>query len=233
MTQIPDDHWASKDLERQFEELGRERATSRRPRGRWVRSWRSQHPLFAAVIAVGVCAGTAVGGVAVISDGASVATDPETPTDVVRAPEDRRLSPMRVSDPVEAALPWGVRIYSTARGTSCIVVGQVRDGRLGLVAGRTFRAFPASTPGACGSTGGDGRVLAERQQQTSRGQRSLLYGLVGRDVRSLSLQVGGLSKDVEISPDGAFLVVRAGRGAFAGDALVIRTATGTESVRLR
>lgn len=230
MSRIPDDHWASKDLERQFEALGRERA-SQRPRR--VRAWRSRHPLFAAVVVAGLCAGTAAGGVAVISDGRSVETDSKIPSDVARAPEDRRLSKLRVPDPGASTLPWGVRMYSTTKGTSCVVVGQVRDGRLGLLEGRTFRAFPVATPGSCGSVGGDQRVVAERQQKTSRGDRSLLYGLVGRDVRSLTLRTKGAVKPIEIAPDGAFLVVRVGPGAFAGDVLVTRSDSGSESLRLR
>jgi hypothetical protein len=88
-----------------------------------------------AVIACLLATGSALAATGVLRSGAPVtATVPETPTAqegvVIRG--SAHLLALRVADP-DGGPPWGLRVEKTTRGLTCVQLGRVVDGRIGVL----------------------------------------------------------------------------------------------------
>jgi hypothetical protein len=212
MTPIPDNHPTFKKLRDDLERAGRE---MERSMARSARRRRARRVAIVVLTLLGLAA-AAVGARELIDDSSPVPPDPRPlPPDRRRAVEDARLSPVQVPDPA-GGLPWGARTYTSVRGGACVVVGRVRQGRVGVLVGRRFSPLPRAAQGACAPDADDHIAFSVRLYPGPDAGRSVVYGVVDRAVTSMSLRRLGRFSPVEIAPDGVFLVVRAGTTALRG-----------------
>ena len=221
MTKIPPEHTAAKSLENAFRVLGEERARTRPGRRRPSAPARV---VLAAATSVLVVAGVATGTKVFTGDGGAVDADPKGLTGRVQPSLDyRQLAQARAADPSDPE-PWGLRRFTSAKGETCLTLGRVVDGRLGVLQDGQFKELPARSGGMCASLDGDHVVMAVRDYYaTSRARhRTVVYGAVDRTVRSVHvLSAQGQTTPVPIAADGTFLIVRASDRPFHLAQLVI------------
>jgi hypothetical protein len=231
VTRVPPERPAARALEESFRRLGDERVAALEPEPDRVPGRRRRRPrgatrtLVAALTLVLLVAVAATGTKVFLGDGGSVAPEPDLPTRYRQAPADRQLAAARAADPSER-IPWGLRVYRGATGTTCAIAGRVVGDRLGDVRDGRFAEIPTGAPGLCGALEHE-HVLVTRRRYPSAavpGGRTVLYGVVDRTVRSL--QIAGGRRAVPIAADGTFIVVAGGVAAFRGERLVVRDATG-------
>jgi hypothetical protein len=227
VTKIPPEHTAARALEESFRRLGDERVRARRRRPRWSLS----RPVVAAVASLLVVAGVATGTKVFIGDGGAVHPDtgglhdPAEQHDLT--PSDRQLAQARAADP-GGAEPWGLRTYQSAGDETCVIVGRIVGGRLGLIRAGQFKELATGSGGVCGALEIAHFVLSLRAYEpTEAARRWALYGIVDRTVTRLHvLSVTGKSTPLEIAPDGTFLVVTDTVNPFHLAHLVVDGATG-------
>jgi hypothetical protein len=148
------------------------------------------------------------------------------------APRYRQLAQATARDP-RGREPWGLRVFHGATGDTCVVLGRVVDGRLGVIRRGQFRELPTRTGGVCAPLASHHIIMTARHYApaTIADGRTAVYGIVDRTVTSLRIRHdGGMTEPLRIAPDGTFVVVRAGRGPFAAAALV---ATGSAGRQVR
>lgn len=214
MPPIPDDHHAAKDLHRQFIALGkRDTRSDRSPKG-------TKRTATLTLATLGIVTAAAGATKVLVIDAGLIDAEPAPPRDVIRAPLDARLSPTRVADP-DGGLPWGARTYISAGGQNCLVIGRVKAGRVGLVTQRGFEPLSAKAPGTCAPV--SDIQIATRTYPDSTPARSVLFGLVGRNVRRVDLVIGGRTEKLPIAADGVFLKVLSGTNAFRSSTVRIVT----------
>lgn len=227
---IPPEHPAAKSLEHAFRSLGAEKARVRR-HDRSGRAWRIAVATLAPVLAV---AAVATGTKVFTGDGGTVPADRGGTPD----PEGRgRLTPsgrqlaLAVSPSPGGGAPWGMRVYRSATGRTCLAVGRVVHGKLGVVEAGQFRELPTAYPGQCGTLKKD-HYMAGRQGVP--GGYDVLYGIVDRTVHRLHLMraATGRTWEVAIADDGTFLVARHGKRAFFHQMLVLDGTTGRRTIPL-
>jgi hypothetical protein len=224
------------------------------PRARRRRSAR----VVAAIVAVGLLiAAGALAATGVIDIGSKV----EPPARLKGNPEvgsgvalgrSARLLPLRVADPAGGP-PWGLQLVRTSRGLTCLQVGRVVDGKLGVLGqdgiahddGRFHELSPrfarlqpgCAAPDAQGSSfiaidwhGGLASGEGPRRSCLAPGEgapgrkrcpvadhRRFLYGLLGSDVSGLAYRDRGRTRSARVAgPEGAYLIVLAGRQAGGG-----------------
>ena len=224
MTKIPPEHTAAKSLENAFRVLGEERARNRPGRRR---AFPTIRVVVAALTSVLVVGGVATGTKVFTGDGDAVRPDDRGLTGVegrVKPALDyRQLALARARDPTDPQ-PWGLRLFKSARGYTCVTLGRIVGGRLGVLRNGQFKELPARSGGMCASLDGDHVVMAVRDYYaTSRGRhRNVVYGAVDRTVRTVHVvSAQGRTMPVPIAADGTFLVVRAGDRPFHLARLVI------------
>jgi hypothetical protein len=230
VTKIPPEHPAAKSLEHAFRSLGTEKARERRRTGGAGRAGRLAVAALAPVLAVAaVATGTKVftGDGGALRPDARGNRDPEGQRDLT--PSGRALAAASATDP-KGGLPWGLRIYRSASGRTCVTVGRVLNGRLGFARPGQFREIPAGYAGVCGRFREAHIVLAGRQ---SADGSHVVYGAVDRSVRRLHLQRSGTgTAEVPIASDGTFLVVRHGSKAFRHQLLIVDGASKRVTIPL-
>jgi hypothetical protein len=215
---IPNDHPAAKSLEHAFRSLGAEQARAQR-RTRTGRVGRIAVATLAPVLAV---AAVATGTKVFTGDGDAVRSDrggtPDPKGESRLSPSTRPLALATARNPGGGA-PWGMRAYRGTTGRTCLAVGQVVRGRLGLVESGRFKEFPTDLPQTCGRMRAAHFLFA--RQETADGD-NVLFGAVDRTVQHLHLlrNSAGRRWEVEIADDGTFIVARSGRQAFSHQVLV-------------
>lgn len=176
----------------------------------WSRRWPGGGVLLASVITVGL-AGTAAAGT-LVALRATVVPGPKAeavaPEMRVR-PQTMQVSAVRAPDP-GGAPAWTVRSVRTVTGELCLTVGQRRDSQFGLVGldGRFRRLAPSIVDG-CTEMSGKGLELSAARVldgATRRDVRTVVYGLVGHDVRRVELRGGRATRRLPID-DGRFVAV--------------------------
>src|SRR5580704_18249836 len=76
-------------------------------------------------------------------------------------PRSVHLAGLDAPDPESSNPPWDLRLSRTNTGETCTAVGQVFDGRFGIVGlDHVFRALPLGSVDSCGIESGDEPVLA-------------------------------------------------------------------------
>jgi hypothetical protein len=231
VTKIPPEHTAAKSLEDAFRALGEERARAARgPRRRAPTGTR--RVAIGVVTSVLVVAGVATGTKVFTGDGGALRPDDRGLTGVEGgldpAPAYRQLALASTADPREPQ-PWGLRIFKSAKGFTCLTLGRVVGGRLGVIRDGQFKELPARAAGVCGSMVTDHLVMAVRlYYKTGRAQhRTVVYGAVDRTVRSVGvLSIQGRTTPVPIAADGTFVIVRAGDDPFHHAQLVVDGSSG-------
>lgn len=209
MTFIPDHHAAAKDLERRFRELGAERSADPAREGQCKsNNGRRRVACVASLVLVAAITLALV----------TFSGDPD------REPRDanRVATTYRVDDPGGDGF-WGVTGFANAGGSRCVRATRIRAGVSRPVGDIQTRGLVPGPIGSC--LGGRAVVLVNRDVESGSGVRSLVYGVVSSDVRSIRLEQRGRSRAVRIARAGVFLLVRAGAGRFRA-ATVVTTTSG-------
>jgi len=130
-------------------------------------------------------------------------------------PGSARLAGLDAPDPASANPPWDVRLSRTSTGETCTAVGQVFDGRFGIVGlDHVFRAFPLGSVDSCGIDSGDGPLLVGAKDfvgATPSEARTVLSGVAGGGVRSVIAFGTGAPRHLQLGPQGSFITVYAGQ----------------------
>lgn len=173
----------------------------------------------------------AAAGVLVLSAGAGAAgialredePTPEPPVaDVaprLRAdPATGRLAAVRVPDPAGGPA-WGLRLTSGANGAQCATVGQIVEGRLGVVRDDRFRELPSREAHTCLDAGASRPLTMQRRSFLAPGEepRTAIFGLASEKVERVELAAPGADQAVRPGADGGYLAV------FPGDVNPVRT----------
>ncbi len=237
MSELPAEHTAARALESSFRALGeqrrREREQAHRERRRISRGL--PRVAFVALTALLLVAVAATGTKVFLGDGEAVISDPAglkghlDPT-----PSYRRLALASAADPDEHQ-PWGLRLFESANGDTCLALGRVVDGRLGVVRNGQFQELPARSGGMCAPLEERHIVMAVRDYPNSAiaGSRGVLFGIVDRTVTRLGLRAAdGRWSPVPVRADGTFMVVRPGWKAFRRTQLAVAGPTGNRTTAL-
>lgn len=229
---IPDGpaHASTRALYEEFRERGEEQAVATKARrGRRRRRMRSAVPrTVMAVVTVLVATAIASVGTRVFTDDGAMVQPGDSPTSLRPVPPDRRLAMATAPDPVEK-YPWGVRVYYAGTGDTCVVVGRIVNGRLGLVGSGRFTELSANVPGRCANIAEHHVLAAVRSYGAASGMaRTVLYGVADRTVRSIAIASASGSRDVVIAPDGTFVLALEGDHALERAELRVSGASGTE-----
>jgi hypothetical protein len=125
-----------------------------------------------------------------------------------------RLAGLDAPDPNSAEPAWDIRLSRTRAGETCTAVGQVLDGQFGIVGlDRVFRALPLGGVDACGIDSPGGPVLAGARVFVgtgSEGPRTVVNGVAGGGVRSVTVYGPDGPRALRLGPDGSFITVYAG-----------------------
>jgi hypothetical protein len=175
--------------------------------------------------------GLAIGTKVFIADNGSVGAGPRPPERVQRAPGDRRLAEASAADPTEGGR-WGLRLYTSAGGKTCVLAGRVVAGRLGLVQSGKFTELKGNAPGLCGDLGGTHLVATGRSYAVTNGARTLFYGVADRTISEVAIGRAGRFESIPLAADGSFIVVKRGIQAFRGSALRVRGTSGTSVTQI-
>ncbi len=129
-------------------------------------------------------------------------------------PGSAHLAGLDAPDPESSNPPWDLRLSRTSTGETCTAVGQVFDGRFGIVGlDRVFRALPLGSVDSCGIDGGDGPVLVGAKGfvgDTPRQTRTVLSGIAGAGARSVTAYATGAPRRLRLGPEGSFMTVYSG-----------------------
>jgi hypothetical protein len=138
-----------------------------------TRRWHRRSTLLLAVLAsLGIAAGAVAAATTLLDDGAPVPPASHSPLPApVDAAKGLVLASIRAPDP-DGGPPWGIGTYDATSGTTtCVVVGRVQNGRLGVVGrdgvfgddGRFHELTPAAqTSTVCGGRTTDGAFVSFR-----------------------------------------------------------------------
>jgi hypothetical protein len=123
------------------------------------------------------------------------------------------VEPISVADPAGGP-HWTLRVARSRTGLLCSTVGQLEAGRFGLVGldGR-FRLLAPRIVDACSARRSDGAsLIGARVFDARRAQdlRTVVNGIAGRSLRTVTIESGGRSLPVARAPGGVFLAVLAG-----------------------
>jgi hypothetical protein len=130
-------------------------------------------------------------------------------------PGSARLAGLDAPDPVGSNAPWDLRLSRTSSGETCTAVGQVLDGRFGIVGlDHVFRELPLGSVDSCGiDDGEDGPLLVGAKSfvgSTPGEARTVLSGIAGSDARSVIAIASGAARQLTLGPQGSFITVYAG-----------------------
>ncbi|MDX6726485.1 MAG: hypothetical protein QOK49_1290 [Baekduia sp.] len=235
MSRIPPEHEAARSLEESFRRLGEERAAEgrreRRAR-RGPRGWPVGRSV--AVAAVGLLAASAVaaGTKVFVADEGPLKGDSRPGAAVQRAPGDRRLALAVARDPAERE-PWGLRVYTSKQGRSCLLVGRIVGGRLGRLQSGRFAELPSDAAGSCGDLTRDHVMIVAQSYPLMAGGRTVLFGLADRTIQRLDLLAAdGTPRRVPIAADGTYALALSGADALRGMRLRIAGTRGVTTRRL-
>lgn len=105
--------------------------------------------------------------------------------------------------------PWAIRVYRSKAGLTCPEAGRTQDGTFGQVDEQgEFRASSLQAAGSCiDLTKAPLSVTTnDYPANDNRGARSVVFGAVSADVRSVTITVADQVRDLDIS-GGAYLAV--------------------------
>ncbi|MDX6547297.1 MAG: hypothetical protein QOG33_847 [Gaiellales bacterium] len=145
------------------------------------------------------------------------------------------LLALRAADPVRG-LPWGMRVARSQTGLTCVTVGQVRGGQLGVVGfdGR-YRDLPdgvldgcgagrATSPAAVGARVFDARRYAD--------VRTVIFASAGDQLKTARLETVGGAGRMHIGAHGTVLRVLRGYPEDSRPRLLLRFAGGSRTIDL-
>src|ERR1700733_1031042 len=145
-------------------------------------------------------------------------------------PSSARLAGLDAPDPESSSPPWDLRLSRTSIGETCTAVGQVYDGRFGIVGlDHVFRALPLGSVDSCGIDSGAGPVLVGAKSFVGykpSEARTVVSGVVGRGARSVVVYATGTRRQLKLGPQGSFITVYAGEAEEVRPRVVIVTRAG-------
>lgn len=202
---------------------------SRRPRGR-VRS-RSPLLIAALIILMVLLAAAGAAAVLLVSEGSPL--PPPNAAEVAPwehpVPDSVMLAGLDARDP-EGGPPWDVRIFHSSSGETCTAVGQIFNGKFGIVGlDHVFRALPLTGVDACGVPGIAGPVLAGARQfagRTAGEARTVVNGVAGAGARSVTAYGPGGERRLTLGAQGSFITVYQGLLGEVRPRIVVTTADG-------
>jgi len=103
-------------------------------------------------------------------------------------------------------LPWGVQIYTSARGQKCVLMGRVRGAQLGKLDadGKTFHPYESGRQGACGNPENKDGYFRDIYPAADR---SVIFGRARPGVKRLIFEADGKRYPARTGLGGAFLIV--------------------------
>ena len=223
-------------VEQLGEELERVAAVVLREQGGSRGRLRRAHAGRLSVLAVGVAllllAAVATAAVLLIREGAPLPAP--HPQDLrssgIPLPGSARLAGLDAPDPASGSPPWDLRLSRTRSGETCTAVGQVVEGRFGIVGlDDVFRPLPLGGVDSCGIDAPDGPTLVGAQSfvgSTPGQARTVLSGVAGSGARSVTAYATGAPRRLRLGPDGSFITVYAGEAEELRPRLVIVTRDG-------
>ncbi len=222
---------AKKDQERKLHE---QRLDARQPAHAGL-GRRALGPVIGTVAAFGVVgAGVAISTDFFAPDGGSVGAGPKPPSETRHAPGDAYRGNAIAADPSIPALRWGVGVYPSRNGRdTCLLAGRVRGQALGVEQDGRFTRLSKDASGSCDDVDVRHAIFTTRSYLNAAGDRTLLYGLADRTVKSLRVGFPGALKELDVASDGTFIAVAEGPNALRGQQLVIVGTTGTERYTLQ
>ncbi len=192
------------------------------PSGALRRAFAGRLSVVAACIALLLLAAAATAAVLLIQQGSPL---PAPHAQDLRAsgiplPGSARLAGLDAPDPESSTPPWDLRLSRTSSGETCTAVGQVFQGRFGIVGlDHVFRALPLGSVDSCGIDGDDGPTLVGAKDfvgATPKEARTVLSGVAGSGARSVIAYGSGTPRHLVLGPEGSFITV------YAGDAEEVR-----------
>ncbi len=140
------------------------------------------------------------------------------------------LAGLDAPDPESSSPPWDLRLSRTRTGETCTAVGQVFDGRFGIVGlDHVFRALPLGSVDSCGIESGYGPVLVGAKSfvgSTPSEARTVVSGVAGGGARSVTVYTAGTRRQLKLGPQGSFITVYAGEAEEVRPRVVIVTRDG-------
>jgi hypothetical protein len=126
-------------------------------------------------------------------------------------PGSARLAGLDAPDPESSTPPWDLRLSRTSTGETCTAVGQVFQGRFGILGlDHVFRALPLGSVDSCGTDGDDGPALVGAKDfvgSTPKEARTVLSGVAGSGARSVTAYGSGAPRHLSLGPEGSFITV--------------------------
>jgi hypothetical protein len=137
-----------------------------------------------------------------------------------------RLAGLDAADPSSSQPPWDLRLSRTGDGEICTAVGQVLEGRFGIVGlDHVFRELPLGGVDSCGIDAQDGPVLAGAHEfvgSTAAESRTVVSGVAGARARSVIAYARAVPpRRLPLGPGGSFITVYAGEAETLRPRIVI------------
>ncbi len=184
------------------------------------------------VLAIFVLAAAATAAVLLIQQGPPLAAP--HPQDLqssgIPLPGTAHLAGIDAPDPDSSNPAWDLRLSRTRTGETCTAVGQVVDGRFGIVGlDHVFRALPLGSVDSCGIDTADGPILVGAHDfvgSTASEARTVLSGVAGSGARSVTAYATGAPRRLRLGAQGSFITVYAGSAEEVRPRIVVVTRDG-------
>jgi hypothetical protein len=184
--------------------------------------WRRWRPVLLATGLIATVGAATAGGTMYALRGSVIPAPAarDVPRDQLPAPGTSRLTAVRAADPAAGEPPWSVRVARSRTGLLCSTVGQLVDGRFGLVGldGR-FRRLPERIVDGCGKPRRNrASLIGVRVFDARRAAdvRSVVYGVAGGELRRAEIVVAGRRRAVSVAAAGVFAAAVRGYPEDAG-----------------
>lgn len=146
--------------------------------------------------------------------GAVIPLPRATPPEQTPTPASGRMIGFSVADPRRGEPRWTMRLARSHTGLLCSTVGQLVGGEFGIVGldGR-FRRLPVGAADACSVQRANAASLVGARifdARRSTDVRTVVSGVAGQRLRSVSVQAAGRSRPVRVGDGGTFLAVLVG-----------------------
>lgn len=122
------------------------------------------------------------------------------------------LAGVRGSDSVDRVVrdargrDWGVTVFKAKNGQTCAARGRLVGGKVGTINPRTgeFAAYPIEDGASCGDLS---EIPAGVQVGFDAGGPTTVHGIAGPTVRTVTVTVGGETRELPLGPRGGFLAI--------------------------
>jgi hypothetical protein len=111
-------------------------------------------------------------------------------------------------------LAWGVKVFKSNNGQTCVIAGQINGIALGLLEGGKFHPYPKVPHGSCGRPR---KLRTPVTLETYQGQgRTIIYGIAGTGAKHVTALVDGQPRTAPVGDSETFLFVFKGESAVVG-----------------